>query len=127
AHASHFGRGVVPQQNWAYYANLAFGITTLHDPSATTEFVFSEAELQKAGRMVGPRVFSTGTILYGADGGSRAEVDSLDDARSHLPRMQDNSAFSVKSNNQPRRKQRQKSKNAARELGLLVVETGGSP
>src|SRR5690606_14980677 len=31
AHASNFGQGVVPQQNWAYYANLAFGITTLHD------------------------------------------------------------------------------------------------
>ena len=126
AHASHFGRGVVPQQNWAYYANLAFGITTLHDPSATTEFVFSEAELQKAGRMVGPRVFSTGTILYGADGGSRAEVDSLDDARSHLRRMQANGAFSVKSYNQPRRNQRQQINTAARELGMLVVEEGGS-
>lgn len=126
AHASHFGRGVVPQQNWAYYANLAFGITTLHDPSATTEFVFSEAELQKAGMMVGPRVFSTGTILYGADGGSRAEVDSLDDARSHLRRMQANGAFSVKSYNQPRRNQRQQINTAARELGMLVVEEGGS-
>ena len=126
AHASHFGRGVVPQQNWAYYANLAFGITTLHDPSATTELVFSEAELQKAGMMVGPRVFSTGTILYGADGGSRAEVDSLDDARSHLRRMQANGAFSVKSYNQPRRNQRQQINTAARELGMLVVEEGGS-
>src|SRR5690606_992377 len=52
AHASNFGQGVVPQQNWAYYANLAFGITTLHDPSATTEFVFSQSELLQAGRMV---------------------------------------------------------------------------
>src|SRR5690606_20174434 len=55
AHASNFGQGVVPQQNWAYYANLAFGITTLHDPSATSEFVFSQSELLQAGRMVGPR------------------------------------------------------------------------
>ena len=39
----------LPQQNWAYYANLAFGITTMHDPSATSETVFSQAELQKAG------------------------------------------------------------------------------
>src|SRR5690606_23451438 len=53
AHASHFGQGVVPQENWAYYANLAFGVTTLHDPSATSEFVFSQAELVQAGRMVG--------------------------------------------------------------------------
>jgi len=35
AHANHFFGGVVPQANWAYYANLSFGITTMHDPSAT--------------------------------------------------------------------------------------------
>ncbi|MEN1972373.1 amidohydrolase family protein [Luteimonas sp. MJ204] len=126
AHASNFGQGVVPQQNWAYYANLAFGITTLHDPSATSEFVYSQSELLQAGRMVGPRMFSTGTILYGADGGFKAEIDSLDDARSHLRRMQAHGAFSVKSYNQPRRAQRQQVNQAARELGMLVVEEGGS-
>ena len=126
AHVAHFGGGVIPQQNWAYYANLAFGITTTHDPSATTEFVFSQAELVKAGTMVGPRIFSTGTILYGADGDFKAVVNSLDDARSHLRRMQANGAFSVKSYNQPRRDQRQQINAAARELGMLVVEEGGS-
>lgn len=126
AHAAHFGQGVIPQQNWAYYANLAFGITAMHDPSATTEFVFSQAELVQAGEMVGPRVFSTGTILYGADGDFKAVVNSLDDARSHLRRMQSNGAFSVKSYNQPRRDQRQQINQAARELGMLVVEEGGS-
>ncbi|WP_082559601.1 MULTISPECIES: amidohydrolase family protein [unclassified Lysobacter] len=126
AHAAHFGQGVVPQQNWAYYTNLAFGVTTMHDPSATTEFVFSEAELVKTGRMVGPRVFSTGTILYGADGDFKAVVNSLEDARSHLRRMKANGAFSVKSYNQPRREQRQQIDQAARELGMLVVEEGGS-
>lgn len=126
AHVAHFGGGVVPQQNWAYYANLAFGITTTHDPSATTELVFSQAELVKAGAMVGPRIFSTGTILYGADGDFKAVIDSADDARSHLRRMQANGAFSVKSYNQPRRDQRQQVNQAARELGMLVVEEGGS-
>ena len=126
AHAAHFGQGVVPQQNWAYYANLAFGVTAMHDPSATNEFVFSQAELVKAGRMVGPRVYSTGTILYGADGDFKAVVDSIDDARFHLKRMQALGAFSVKSYNQPRRDQRQQINTAARELGMLVVEEGGS-
>lgn len=126
AHAANFGQGVVPQQNWAYYANLSFGITTIHDPSATSEFVYSQAELIKAGAMVGPRVFSTGTILYGADGDFKAVVNSLDDARSHLRRMQALGAFSVKSYNQPRREQRQQINTAARELGMLVVEEGGS-
>lgn len=126
AHAAHFGQGVVPQANWAYAANLAYGITTMHDPSATTEFVFSQSELVKAGVMVGPRVFSTGTILYGADGDFKAVVNSIDDARRHLRRMQANGAFSVKSYNQPRREQRQQINQAARELGMLVVEEGGS-
>ena len=126
AHANHFNGGVIAQQNWAYYANLAFGVTTMHDPSATTETVFSQAELQKAGTLVGPRVFSTGTILYGADGDFKAVVNSLDDARAHLRRMQANGAFSVKSYNQPRREQHQMINQAARELGMLVVEEGGS-
>lgn len=126
AHANHFNTGVIAQQNWAYYANLAFGVTTMHDPSATTETVFSQAELQKAGKLVGPRVFSTGTILYGADGDFKAVVNSLDDARAHLRRMKANGAFSVKSYNQPRREQHQQINQAARELGMLVVEEGGS-
>jgi len=126
AHAAHFGSGVVPQANWAYYANLAFGVTTLHDPSASTEFVFSQAERIRAGTMVGPRVFSTGTILYGADGDFKAVVNSLDDARAHLRRMKAHGAFSVKSYNQPRRDQRQQINQAARELNMLVVEEGGS-
>ncbi len=126
AHAGHFSSGVVPESNWSYYANLAFGFTTLHDPSATTETVFSQAELQRAGRLVGPRIFSTGTILYGADGDFKAEINSIDDARAHLRRMKANGAFSVKSYNQPRREQHQMVNQAAHELGMLVVEEGGS-
>jgi Tol biopolymer transport system component/imidazolonepropionase-like amidohydrolase len=126
AHANHFSSGVVPQQNWAYYTNLAFGITTSHDPSATSETVFSQAELVKAGAMVGPRIYSTGTILYGADGDFKAVINSFDDARAHLRRMKAHGAFSVKSYNQPRRDQRQQINEAARELGMLVVEEGGS-
>ncbi len=40
--------------------------------------------------------------------------------------MKANGAFSVKSYNQPRRDQRQQINQAARELGMLVVEEGGS-
>jgi WD40-like Beta Propeller Repeat len=68
AHVGHFSGGLNTQKHWPYYANLAYGVTTSHDPSATTEFVFSQAELVKAGLIVGPRIFSTGTILYGAEG-----------------------------------------------------------
>ena len=126
AHANHFHNGPSPQANWAYYANLAFGITTMHDPSANTQEAFGQSELVKAGLNVGPRVFSTGTILYGADGDFKAVINSLDDARAHLRRLKANGAWSVKSYNQPRRDQRQQINQAARELGMTVVMEGGS-
>ena len=118
--------GVSPQQDWNYYANLAFGVTTAHDPSSNTEMVFSQSEMLKSGAMVGPRVYSTGTILYGADGDFKAVINSLDDARSNLRRLRAVGAFSVKSYNQPRREQRQQVIAAARELQMEVVPEGGS-
>lgn len=45
---------------------MAYGVTTVHNPSADTVAVFSDAELVKSGKKLGPRIFSTGTILYGA-------------------------------------------------------------
>jgi imidazolonepropionase-like amidohydrolase len=126
AHSGNFRFGISPQKQWEYWANLAFGVTTSHDPSSNSEMVFSHGEMLKAGRMVGPRLFSTGTILYGADGDFKAVINSLDDARAALRRTQAWGAFSVKSYNQPRRDQRQQVMAAAKELNMLVVPEGGS-
>ncbi len=126
AHMWQAGNGLSPQQSWLYYANLAFGVTTTHDPSNDTEMVFTHSEMVKAGIMTGPRVYSTGTILYGADGDFKALVNNLDDARSHLRRLKAVGAFSVKSYNQPRRNQRQQVLKAAHELNMMVVPEGGS-
>lgn len=126
AHGNHFRHGITPQKHWPYFTNLAYGVTTMHDPSAHSETVFTQSELIKAGKMIGPRVFSTGTILYGADGDFKAVVNSLEDARSALRRTKAMGAFSVKSYNQPRREQRQWIVQAARELEMMVVPEGGS-
>lgn len=126
AHLGNSFNGISPQQQWSYYANVAYGVTTTHDPSSNTEMVFTQSEMVKAGVMVGPRIYSTGTILYGADGDFKAVINSIDDARSQLRRMKAVGAFSVKSYNQPRRAQRQQVIQAARELGMLVVPEGGS-
>lgn len=125
-HAHMWHPSITPAQSWVYLANLAFGVTTTHDPSNPTETVFTNSEMVRSGALVGPRVFSTGTILYGADGDFKAVVGSLDDARSHLRRMKAVGAFSVKSYNQPRRNQRQQVIKAARELEMMVVPEGGS-
>ena len=126
AHAGHFSAGIVPEKHWPYYANLAYGVTTIHDPSANSELVFGQSEMVKAGQMVGPRVFSTGTILYGADGDFKAVINSYEDAKSALIRTRAFGAFSVKSYNQPRREQSQMVIEAARELKMEVVPEGGS-
>jgi imidazolonepropionase-like amidohydrolase/Tol biopolymer transport system component len=126
AHGNHFRYGITPEQNWPYYANLAYGVTTMHDPSANAEMVFAQSEMVKAGLMVGPRIFSTGTILYGAEGDFKAVINTLEDAKSALRRSKAYGAFSVKSYNQPRRDQRQMIIEAARELKMEVVPEGGS-
>jgi imidazolonepropionase-like amidohydrolase len=128
AHA-HFGsesEGILAQQSWPLLANLAFGVTTSHDPSNDTESVFSNIELVRAGMKLGPRLFSTGTILYGAETPFKAVVESYDDALSHLRRMKAVGAFSVKSYNQLRRDARQMIIKAARETEMMVVPEGGS-
>jgi len=129
AHA-HGGQGqneIIPQQNWGQYSNLAFGVTSIHDPSNDTTEFFAASELQKAGKIAAPRLFSTGTILYGANGpGYTSHVDSLEDAKFHLERLKKVGAFSVKSYNQPRRNQRQQVVEAGRELEMMVVPEGGS-
>ncbi len=125
-HGSMGAEQLIPQQSWVNYAALAFGVTTIHDPSNDSGEIFAHSELQKAGEVIGPRIFSTGTILYGAKSPYTAQIDSLDDARSTLRRMKAIGAFSVKSYNQPRRDERQQILAAARELGVMVVPEGGS-
>lgn len=126
SHSGNFRYGLNPQKQWEYYANLAYGVTTMHDPSVNSEMAFSNAEMLRSGRMVGPRLYSTGTILYGAEGDFKATINSLDDARSTLRRTKAWGAISVKSYNQPRREQRQQVIAAAKELNMLVVPEGGS-
>lgn len=126
SHLNTWRLGPSPQKQWSYYANLAYGVTTTHDPSSNSEMVFSQSEMVKAGYMVGPRIYSTGTILYGAEGDFKAVINSYEDARSALARTKAFGAFSVKSYNQPRREQRQQVIKAARELQMNVVPEGGS-
>ncbi|MBL8511812.1 MAG: PD40 domain-containing protein, partial [Betaproteobacteria bacterium] len=125
-HGSMGEDGIIPQQSWINYASLAFGVTTLHDPSNNTAHIFTQSEMQRAGKVIGPRIYSTGTILYGAKSNNSAVVNSLEDALTHLKRMKAAGAISVKSYNQPRRDQRQQVLEAARQTNMMVVPEGGS-
>jgi len=126
AHVNGEDDGLIAQTTWSFVANLAYGVTTSHDPSNDTESVFTNAEMIRTGAKLGPRLFSTGTILYGAETPFKAVVDTYDDALAHLRRMKAVGAFSVKSYNQQRRDARQMILKAARELQMMVVPEGGS-
>jgi len=118
---------LVPQRNWSLMQNLALGTTTIHDPSNRSSEVFAAAEMQRAGLILGPRIFSTGEIVYGAKAADvYAQIDGLDDALAHVRRLKAQGGHSVKNYNQPRREQRQQVVQAARQEGMQVVAEGGS-
>ncbi|MCE4555921.1 amidohydrolase family protein [Roseateles cellulosilyticus] len=125
-HGAMNDSGLIPQQSWVNLASLALGVTTLHDPSNLSSAVFTQAEMQRAGIVQGPRIYSTGTILYGARTPFYSNVNGLDDALTHLNRQKSDGAISVKSYQQPRRDQRQQVLEAARQTGLMVVPEGGA-
>jgi len=126
AHGAQANSGIIPQQNWKNLSSLAFGVTTIHDPSNNSSEIFSASEMQRSGQILAPRLFSTGTIVYGANSPrAHATIDSYEDAFFHLQRLKDMGAISVKSYNQPRRNQRQQVLKAARDLRLMVVPEGG--
>lgn len=126
AHGAQGMREIVPQQNWLAMAHLAFGVTTAHDPSNDSSEIFAAAEYQRIGRVLTPRLFSTGEIIYGAKSEFYVDIQGLEDARNAAARLKSQGAISLKNYNQPRRDQRQMVVTAAREAGLNVVAEGGS-
>jgi Tol biopolymer transport system component/imidazolonepropionase-like amidohydrolase len=125
---SHMGYGemdIFPQKEWRYYANLAYGVTTTMDPSASTHLALGQSEMVEAGVAKGPRVYSTGFTMYGADQPGKAPTNSKEDAEHHVRRMKRLGAFAVKSYMQPRREQRQWYIEAARAESMLVFPEGG--
>jgi imidazolonepropionase-like amidohydrolase/Tol biopolymer transport system component len=126
-HGPYGDSDLVPQQNWSILAHLALGVTTVHDPSSTASEVFTAAEMQRAGIIQGPRLFSTGEIVYGArNAGRYAQIETYEDALAHVRRLELSGAHSIKNYNQPRRNQRQMVVAASRAENIAVVAEGGS-
>jgi len=82
--------------------------------------------MQRAGRILGPRIFTTAEVVYGAKGFGYADVQSYDDALAHVRRLKAQGAHGIKNYNQPRREQRQQVVAAAVAENLAVVAEGAS-
>ena len=125
AHLHYSGFEVFPDTKWEYVANLAYGVTTVYDPSAPSLDVFAQAEMVDAGLMIGPRVYSSGDILYGGQQSDTfAEVNDLDDARRQVRRMKAYGARMIKVYQQPRRSQRMWFAEACRDEHMLLTAEG---
>jgi imidazolonepropionase-like amidohydrolase/Tol biopolymer transport system component len=127
AHGPYGVDEYTPQANWSEMVNLALGVTTRHDPSSRSALVFPALEMVRTGKIVGPRSFSTGEIVYGAKSpGIYAQIDSKADALAHIRRLKAQGAHSIKNYNQPRRDQRQQVVAAAIDENMRSVAEGGS-
>ena len=52
--------GIHKNQIWIYAINLAYGVTTTRDPQTATTDVLTYGDMVDAGKMIGPRIYSTG-------------------------------------------------------------------
>ena len=106
---------------WAYPANLAYGVTTTRDPQTGTTDVLTYWDLVTTGRVLGPRIYSTGPGVFGA----QEQIRSLDHARDVLRRYSDYyDTKTIKMYVAGNREQRQWIIMAARELGLMPTTEG---
>lgn len=114
-------RGVLSGESWALLANLAYGVTTAIDVQPSTVDVIEYQNLVDAGRMVGPRVMSTGPGIF-----SDTAFKSRHDAIGVLRRYKDHYGVrNLKSYLPGNREQRQWIVSAARELELNPTTEGG--
>jgi imidazolonepropionase-like amidohydrolase len=126
AHLHYSGFETFPETKWEYIANLAYGVTTTYDPSAPTLDVFAQAEMVEAGLMQGPRVYSSGMVLYGGQPFDIwAEVNNQADAVRQVRRMKAYGARMIKVYQQPRRSQRMYFAEACRQEHMLLTAEGG--
>ncbi len=108
-------------QVWSYMANLAYGVTIARDPQTATTDVLTYEDLADAGRVLAPRMYSTGPGVF------RGEViEDLDHARDVLRRYSEYyDTKTIKMYMSGNREQRQWIIEAARELELMPTTEGG--
>lgn len=122
-HSGALDGEIVPPHRVESANYLAYGVTTTFDPAAPSHIVFPAAELTAAGKLIGPRLYSTGHIIVGARGSMALE--SLEHTRRVADRLQAWGALGLKQYYQPHRAQRQWVSEVARERGDVLVTGEG--
>ncbi|KAF7790973.1 hypothetical protein EIP86_001932 [Pleurotus ostreatoroseus] len=106
AHWNGFA-GIYPARSWELQTFLAYGVTTLHNPSADNVRGFWERFRVEQGQEVGPRIFQVGDVIYGAGAPEiHQDITTMDEAYSALVRIKAEggpASYSYKNYNQPSR------------------------
>ncbi|KAF9441331.1 hypothetical protein P691DRAFT_766420 [Macrolepiota fuliginosa MF-IS2] len=118
-----------PAKSWEMETFLAYGVTTLHNPSADNVDGFVERTRIERGQLIGPRIYTVGDIIYGAGAYPiHQDIVTQEEANSALLRIKAEggpASISYKNYNIPSRASRQRLLLAATNLSMLCVPEGG--
>ncbi|KAJ3798012.1 hypothetical protein GGU11DRAFT_27909 [Lentinula aff. detonsa] len=119
-----------PAKSWEMQTFLAYGVTTLHNPSSNTVDTFVERSRLESGQFIGPRILTTGTVVFaGTWTGLYEEIVDETQAHAALNRIKAEGgpfALSYKNYQLPARASRQRLLTVAKDLGMLCFPEGGA-
>ncbi len=128
----HSALHVIEQQPTNLSGPLAYGVTTVVEIYGNEYRDGWLTDMLRAGKITGPRFFTTGSVIFGQQAAFRARmyrpIETLADALEQLRWNRDHGAIAVKDYAQDTRIRRHLTLTAARMLGLNVVsESSGEP
>jgi imidazolonepropionase-like amidohydrolase/Tol biopolymer transport system component len=113
-------QGVHRKPVWSYVANLAYGVTTARDPQTGTTDVLTYEDQVLTGKVLGPRIYSTGPGVFAAE-----NIRNLEHARQVMKRYAEYyDTKTIKQYVAGNREQRQWIIQAANELKLMPTTEG---
>lgn len=108
-------------QFWPYLTNLAFGVLTTRDPQTATTDVLTYGDMVDAGKLIGPRIYSTGPGIFSSE-----VVSSQEHARDVMKRYSTYyNTKTIKMYASGNRQQRQWLIIAAKEQQIMPTTEGG--
>jgi Tol biopolymer transport system component len=121
AHWTEIRRGILDTQNWAFLANLAYGVTAGLDVQTGTNDMFAYQDLVDSGDILGLRAFSTGPGVF-----SDNNFQSVEEVKGVLTKYRKYyGTHNIKSYIVGNRKQRQFMVMASKELEMMPTTEGG--
>ncbi|HVH61903.1 MAG TPA: hypothetical protein VM709_16275, partial [Candidatus Sulfotelmatobacter sp.] len=120
AHWFEIRRGILDKQNFAFLANLAYGVTAGLDVQTGTNDMFAYQDLVDTGEIIGLRAYSTGPGVF-----SDNNFQSEQEVKGVLTKYRDYyGTHNIKSYMVGNRKQRQFMVEASKELEMMPTTEG---